>query len=192
MKAVLKEIALQDKKVSYTLRKSRRARRMRLAVHCDGSVVLTAPAGLKENIAEQFIREKASWLFSKIHFFSQFRGSPIARYGREDYLKHKGAAAALVTEKIERFSKAYGFHYRRISVKNQKTRWGSCSRKGNLNFNYKIIFLPEKVQDYVVVHELCHRGEFNHSKKFWALVARTVPDHAAIRKELKQGGMNFY
>jgi hypothetical protein len=187
-----KEIILQNKKIPYTLRKSSRARRMRLAVYCDGSIVLTTPSDVREGIGETFISEKAQWLFSKLNFFSQFRGQPLARFSREDYLKYKGEALALVEKKIESFNAIYHYHYNGVNIKNQKTCWGSCSKKRNLNFNYKLLFLSEKVQDYIIVHELCHLKEFNHSRKFWALVAQAIPDYLSIKSELKNSGLGHF
>lgn len=185
-----KQIALKNKKLVYTLRKSNRARRMRLSVHGDGSIVLTAPFGLDETRAEIFIREKAEWLFSKINFFKRFGGRQAIRYSRKHYLEHRENALTLVEEKLAHFNKAYGYEYKNIKIKRQKTSWGSCSRKGNLNFNYKILFLPEKIQDYVIVHELCHLKELNHSKRFWNLVAKTIPDHRENKSELKKYRIN--
>ncbi len=101
------------------------------------------------------------------------------------YLKYKETARKLVEEKIEKWNVVYNFKYNRIAIRNQRTRWGSCSKKGNLNFNYKIALLPEKLAEYIIIHELCHLGEFNHSKRFWALVARVVPDYKECRKALK-------
>ena len=75
--------------------------------------------------------------------------------------------------------------YRRVSIKDQKTCWGSCSRKGNLNFNYKLLFLPEHLQDYVIVHELAHLVELSHSRRFWAVVAGVLPDWRVRRRELR-------
>ncbi len=187
-----KQIALQNRKITYTLRKSERARRMRLAVYCDGSVVITTPFDLKESVAEKFIREKSEWLFKKLEFFKQFQGKAVARMSKADYLKHKDAAYALAVERVNHFNATYDFTFNQINIKNQKTRWGSCSRKGNLNFNYKILFLPVEARDYVIVHELCHLREFNHSKKFWALVAKAVPDYAMIRRNLRESGVLFY
>ena len=184
-----RQITLQNTKITYTLRKSRRARRMRLVVYCDGTIVVTTPFGLKETIAEKFIQEKSDWLFSKISFFKQFKGKAIARYSQEDYLKHKDSAHKLVLERVDHFNTTYKFKFNRINIKNQKTRWGSCSNKGNLNFNYKIVLLPERLADYIIVHELCHLKELNHSKKFWNLVAKAMPDYPQIRDELKKGGM---
>lgn len=187
-----KHIALQNKQVTYTLRKSKRARRMRLAVYCDGSIVVTTPYDLKESVAERFIKEKTDWLFSKIAFFKQFKGHAITRYSVEDYLKYKDRAYELAIGRVHCFNKIYKYRFNRINIKNQKTRWGSCSKKGNLNFNYKIALLPERLSDYIIVHELCHLGEFNHSKKFWSLVAKAIPDYAKIKDELKRSGVIFY
>jgi predicted metal-dependent hydrolase len=90
-----------------------------------------------------------------------------------------------VKERIGHFNQIYGFVVKRISVRDQRSRWGSCSKKGNLNFNYRIVLLPPKVADYIIVHELCHLGEFNHSKRFWGLVAKAVPDYKQLKKELR-------
>jgi len=187
-----KQIALQNKKVAYTLRKSKRARRMRLAVYCDGSVVVVTPHDLQETVAERFIREKTEWLFSKLAFFKQFEGKSVVRYSYHDYLKHKDSALVLVQEKVNYFANKYGYQYNNIRIKNQKTCWGSCSRKANLNFNYKILFLSENIQNYIVAHELCHLKEFNHSKRFWKLVATVMPNYLEIKHELKRSGVSFY
>lgn len=184
-------ITLKNKKISYTIRKSKRARRMRLAVYCDGSIVVTTPFDLRENIVERFIREKTEWLFLKIAYFKQFKGKPVAKFSHADYLKHKDRALELLEERANYFNKVYKYNFNKINVKNQKTRWGSCSKKGNLNFNYKLLFLPEKVRDYIIVHELCHLKELNHSRKFWNLVAKTFSDHREIKAELRKHGMNL-
>jgi predicted metal-dependent hydrolase len=101
-----------------------------------------------------------------------------------EYKKHKAEALALVMGRIEYFNAHYNFKYKKISIKQQRTRWGSCSRQGNLNFNYKLLFLPEQLRDYVIVHELCHLNQFNHSPAFWQLVAQTFPRAKALRKQL--------
>src|SRR5438105_4671667 len=90
------------------------------------------------------------------------------------YQKYKHAVLAMAKSQVIHFNQYYNFAINRIAVKNQKTRWGSCSKKGNLNFNYKIYLLPRHLADYVIVHELCHLGEFNHSPAFWKLVAKTI------------------
>lgn len=106
------------------------------------------------------------------------------RKSSPQYLRHKEEARSLVKERLEHFNAFYKFKYNRVAIKNHKRRWGSCSSKGNLNFNYRIVFLPPHLADYLVVHELCHLGEFNHSPRFWALVGKTISDWEKRRKEL--------
>lgn len=187
-----KRIELHKKHVEYTLKVSKRARRMRLAVYCDGSFVVTAPAAMDMNLVEQFIIRKSQWIIDKIEYFRSASVNILPRSTKRDYLANKDAAFSLAKEKIERFNRIYHFKFNQINIKNQKTRWGSCSRKGNLNFNYKIIHLPEKLADYIVVHELCHLKEFNHSQKFWNLVAKAMPDYLDLRKELKQNKIGYF
>jgi len=140
---------------------------------------------MSDRITQKFILEKKDWILSKVEYFKQFKGIGLGKLGKRDYTKHKADALVLAMERVEHFNNIYDFPYNNVCVKNQKTRWGSCSSKGNLNFNYKILFLDEAVRDYIIVHEICHLKELNHSKKFWALVAQVVPNHKEIRRELK-------
>ena len=110
---------------------------------------------------------------------------------KSEYLKYKNQALKLVRNKLEHFNKSYNFKYNKVTVRNQSTRWGSCSKSGNLNFNYNLSLLPENLVDYIIVHELCHLGEFNHSKNFWDLVARAVPDYKERRQELRIKSINL-
>ncbi|MDE2399946.1 MAG: M48 family metallopeptidase [Patescibacteria group bacterium] len=108
------------------------------------------------------------------------------KFSRWDYKKHKETARALVHQRITELNTHYNFKISRVAIRDTKTRWGSCSKGGNLNFNYKILFLPPHIADYIIVHELCHLKEFNHSVNFWSLVAEVAPNHKAIRRELKR------
>lgn len=103
---------------------------------------------------------------------------------RRQYLLNKENARILVHQKLLSLNAHYGFVFNKVAIRNQRSRWGSCSKKGNLNFNYRIVHLPEALQDYLIVHELCHLAMFNHSKQFWVLVAEVIPDHEARRREL--------
>lgn len=95
-------------------------------------------------------------------------------------------ARIFIENRLSFFNKFYKVQINRIAIKNTSTRWGSCSSKKNLNFNYKIIYLKKEMADYLIVHELCHLKEFNHSKKFWAEVAKTIPNYQEINKELRK------
>ena len=125
-------------------------------------------------------------MVNKIEFYNNIDERNVRVFSVDDYSKHKDEALALTKERVEFFNKIYRYSFNNISIKNQKTRWGSCSRKRNLNFNYKILFLPEKLRDYIIVHEICHLKELNHSQRFWALVGSAVPDYLGIRKELRK------
>lgn len=181
-----KLIRIQNKDIRYRLRRSSRARTVSLGVHCDGAITLTLPLRAAESLGERFLKQKADWLLKKLSFYEQFTHTGLARLGRRDYLAHKEEARALVHARVAYFNARYGYAYNAIAIKNQKRAWGSCSNKKNLNFNYKLLFLPEALRDYIIVHELCHLAEMNHSSRFWQLVAQEVPAYKEIRKELKR------
>ena len=187
-----KNIELHKRKVPYILKVSKRAKRLRLAVYCDGAFVVTAPKHLQTTLVEKYIIEKSQWILGKIDYFSEFSESLKVKNNEADFLKYKEVAQKLAEKKVKKFNKIYKFQYNKINIKNQKTRWGSCSKKGNLNFNYKIALLPDRMAEYIVVHELCHLGEFSHSRKFWNLVAKTMPDYLKITEDLKRSGLRFH
>src|SRR3989338_7049051 len=170
-------MVMQMVKFDYTFKKSSTARSVRLAVRSDGSVVVTAPRWIGKRMIEKFVSEKSEWIADKIRRVSTRPKKILDTRSRIEYLGHKERARILAVKRLEYFNTRYGYTYKKISIRNQKTRWGSCSKQGNLSFHYKIAFLPENLADYIVVHELCHLKEMNHSKKFWALVARVLPDH---------------
>lgn len=110
----------------------------------------------------------------------------LSRRNVKHYRRHKEQARVAVHARLAHFNGHYGHTYKRVFIKNSKSRWGSCSSAGNLNFNYKLIFLPQEVMDYVVVHELCHLRHFNHGNEFWALVAEALPNHQELRSALRR------
>jgi predicted metal-dependent hydrolase len=99
------------------------------------------------------------------------------------WLRHK--ARIYIPKRVQELSKKTGFNYKKVAIRSQKTRWGSCSANGRLSFNYRLIKFREKVVDYVIIHELCHLKELNHTKKFWDLVERFCPDYKGLKRELK-------
>src|SRR3989344_5298752 len=107
------------------------------------------------------------------------------RRNSRQYLRVREYSRALVHARIRHFNASYGHPIRKIFIKNHKSRWGSCSERGNLNFNYKVFFLPAEIADYIIVHELCHLAELNHSPRFWKLVERTIPHHRVLRRRLR-------
>lgn len=147
---------------------------------------MTSPLRGDEFRIHKFVADKAGWILRKVNFFKEESTRPTHILSRGDFAKHKKEALMLVHERLAHFNQFYGFSYRNVTVRNQKSRWGSCSKKGNLSFSYKILFLSPEERDYIIVHELCHLKEFNHSKKFWALVAETIPKYRQVRKSLHE------
>ena len=100
----------------------------------------------------------------------------------------KREAKLLIPERVRYYAAKLGITYGRVTIRAQRSRWGSCSSKGNLNFNCLLMLTPREVIDSVIVHELCHRKELNHSKAFWALVYEAMPDYKTWDKWLKDHG----
>jgi hypothetical protein len=176
---------LKNKKLEYCLVKNRLAKRVKLRLTGDGRIRVTLPYQTPYRVGEKFVNSRKDWIEKKISELEKAAdGRP--RLTREDYLNNKESARYFLAKKLEQFNRYYNFQHKKIYVKDQKSRWGSCSSNGNLNFSYKIVFLPEYLADYIIVHELCHLGELNHSPRFWMLVEKTIPDHKERRKELKK------
>jgi len=146
-----------------------------------GKVWVSAPYLVSRKRIELFLLEKAEWIQEKIELVAK-NSSPVKP---GSYATHAKRAKKLLKERVEYYNAFYKFSYNRITIKQHETRWGSCSRKKNLNFNYRLFFLPLELVDYVVVHELSHLQEFNHSKNFWKLVAEQIPDYKERRMQLK-------
>lgn len=185
-----REIKIDSKKISYSLKKSKRAKRMRIAVYCDGSVVVTSPQNVLEETIKKFLHLKSDWVFKKLEFFSKIEIHPdIAVSSKDHFLQHRDKALKLVRDRVDYFARRCSFKPQEVRVKLLKTKWGSCSVKRNLNFNYKILFLKEELCDYIIVHELCHLKQMNHSNVFWGHVEKILPNYRHIREELKKAGL---
>ncbi len=179
-----KIISTEKGDIEYSLNISKRARVVRLAVYHDGILKVTIPHKVSEKKAEEFILQKSKWIVDRIEYFKN-NPRKIIKHTKEEIKEYKEKANAIVLSRLDYWNTFYNFNYKKITIKNVKSRWGSCSRTGNLNFSYKLALLPEELIDYIIVHELCHLGEMNHSVKFWNLVEKTIPHHKELRKKLK-------
>jgi len=189
---MVKHLKLQGQEIPYTLKISSRARRLRLSIYIDGRLVVTQPRFFSDRVVESFLLAHSAWIIKHLANFKTRPVPLLAGPGRRaDYLAKKETARRLVNDRLEYFNKFYNLKYKKISIRNQATRWGSCSRRGNLSFNYRLVDLAPAVADYIIVHELCHLREFNHSSRFWQLVAQTLPDYQELRRGLrnKAGGL---
>jgi predicted metal-dependent hydrolase len=182
-------IVLSGREIEYQLRTATRTRNIRLTIYPGRGLVVSVPSQMAIATVEKFLAQKTDWITKHLDKLPQSPTGNYLRTTRGDYLKYKTKALELSTRKVVQWNSVYGFAYKNISVRNQKTRWGSCSSRGNLSFNYRIVDLPEHLVDYLVIHELCHLKEMNHSQKFWNLVAIACPDYRQSRRELKLWGI---
>lgn len=163
-----------------------------IQVNSDLSVTVRAPRSVSEKDIEEILKKKEAWISKHIEKIKETKerveAEPTEKLTREKVIALAEEALKVIPERVEYFAKVIGVTYGKITVRNQKTRWGSCSSKGNLNFNCLLMLAPLEVLDYVVVHELCHRKQMNHSKAFWLEVEKVLPNYKEVRKWLKEEG----
>lgn len=160
-----------------------------LQITPDGAVVVRAPLRLPQREIERFLREKSDWIEKHLAMvLADKAAGKDAPLSLEDIERLANEALKDLPPRVRRFAAVMGVSYGRITIRNQKGRWGSCSSTGNLNFNCLLMLAPEEVRDYVVVHELSHRKHMDHSADFWSEVAAALPDYRAKEKWLKMEG----
>ncbi len=155
-----------------------------------GGLRVRAPYRMTQRQIVAFVEEKRDWIekHRKIAAERQARKEQAERLTPEELRALADQALKVLPSRAAFFALMVGVDYGRITIRNQRTRWGSCSSKGNLNFNCLLMLAPPEIQDYVVVHELCHRKEMNHSARFWAEVGKVLPDYREREKWLKNNG----
>ena len=179
-----------------TVIKSRR-KTIAIQVNSDLSVTVRAPYSVTEKYIEEFLNKNEAWISKRMNEIKVKKKS-IESKNVENVTLDKikilaDQALKIIPTRVEYFARIIGVTYGNITIRNQKTRWGSCSSKGNLNFNCLLMLAPPEVLDYVVVHELCHRKQMNHSKAFWTEVEKVFPDYKESIKWLKEeGGQIMY
>ena len=163
-----------------------------IQVNSDLSVTVRAPRSASEKDIEEILKKKEAWISKHIEKIKKTKerleAEPTEKLTREKVIALAEEALKVIPARVEYFARVIGVTYGKITIRNQKTRWGSCSSKGNLNFNCLLMMAPPEVLDYVVVHELCHRKQMNHSKAFWSEVEKVLPDYKEARKWLKEEG----
>lgn len=229
---------IDNKKVSFSFRRSKRARRLRLQMDNKGKFTIISPWLTSKWTINRFLKSHASWIEKQSRKIDrQKKLRPDFKYRDGDVFYYFGEKVALnvrpsdrkrptikirddkvqitlhrnvgladgkkaikktienfyrkkaeevVHDRLQFFNEHYGFQYNRVTLRDQKTRWGSCSKLKNLNFNWRLIMAPIEVIDYVIVHELCHLKEMNHSLRYWNLVEETIPDYKKVRKWLRE------
>lgn len=174
-------------KIKTKIVKSRR-KTISLEIKPDGSLLVRAPLSMSNREISDFIDSKKSWIDKHIQKALQSKPSEDEFFTYEEIEEMFDKAMTIIPERVAYYAQKLNVKYNRITIRNQKTRWGSCSRKNNLNFNCLLTKCPSEVLDYVVVHELCHLVHFNHSNDFWSLVASQLPEYKKSRAWLKENG----
>lgn len=183
-----------------------RSRRRTIAIEIDreGRVLVRAPYNVGNLKIRQFVEEKSGWIERTLERIrvratgpegpGQFDDSGVIstdnlpKLSEADIRTLTDEAAEVIPGKVAFFAERIGVTYGRISIRHQKTRWGSCSAKGNLNFNCLLMQAPGEILDYVIIHELCHRRHMDHSREFWEEVERVCPEYKRHRKWLRDHG----
>ena len=167
-------------------------RTLAVQITSGGQVKVRAPRRTSRAAVERFLIEKQEWILkylTKAAAQAAPAPPPLPESERRRYVE---TARDIFTRKAAYYASIMRVTYGRISIREQKTRWGSCSSKGNLNFNWRLIFAPEDVLDYIVVHELAHRKEMNHSPAFYAVVASVLPDYKKAQRWLREHGESLW
>ena len=159
-----------------------------IQIKSDGRVVVRAPVRMSGAAIRQLLEEKSAWIEKHLAQIRRQNESAEPAFSPEQLRQLAEAARQDLPRRAARFAPLVGVSYGRITIRAQKSRWGSCSTRGNLNFNCLLMLCPEEVRDYVVVHELCHRKEMNHSRRFWLELARVLPEYEQQRQWLKANG----
>lgn len=180
------QVHLQVMKQEIRLIRSRR-KTISIEVTADAQVIVRAPNRAKLADINRFIGEKADWIDKSLNKMRQRQNEQSQRkeLSSQEVKLLVTRAKRIIPQRVRHYADIMGVTYGRITIRMQKSRWGSCSAKGNLNFNCLLMRTPETILDYVVVHELCHLKEMNHSERFWAEVEKVLPDYKERRKWLK-------
>ena len=181
--------------LEYTLQRSARTT-FGITIAPGGAVIVCIPERIRVQDAECYIRSQSEWVLEHLEHARRLASAnpymQLSKVQRESL--HNGTAQKLwkiLPEKVRDYQQFLPASHRpvtRIAIRDQKTRWGSCSQKGTLSFNWKIGLFPESVMNYVIIHELCHLCEMNHGSRFWALVASVDPDYKDAQKWLRDNG----
>lgn len=183
--------------VFYEIKKSKR-KTLSIEVHPDGRVIVRAPMRASKAFIKSFVEEKREWILEKQRYLKskreeeEQRRSSLLPITDEQIAQLKEQMRREFPERVERFARIMGVSYERIGIRCQKTKWGSCSKRGSLNFNCLLMLAPRHIQDYIIVHELSHLRHMDHSAAFWNEVASTMPDYKICEKWLKEEGSDLF
>lgn len=176
---------MSDLGFSYRVIRSTR-KTIAIGISRGGEVLVRCPNRMTLREVRAFVESRADWVRKQLEKAARQEAAPALSQDELEDLARK--AAQYIPQRVAHFAPRVGVRVGRITIRRQRSRWGSCSGKGNLNFNCLLMLAPGEVTDYVVVHELCHRKEMNHSPRFWAEVEKVLPDYKRQKKWLKDHG----
>ncbi len=174
---------------TYELIRAKR-RSMSLKVDLDGKITVRAPYRTPVQTADWFVEGHRDWIEVRLKAGARIMAERPS-YTDMERAEGRKQAAEVIKARCRYYAPVMGVSYGTVTIREQKTRWGSCSAKGNLNFNWKLVLMPPEILDYVVVHELAHRIQLNHSAAFWAEVGKILPDYKERRQWLKVNGQKY-
>ena len=177
-------------KFQYELKRSAR-KTISVEISREARIIVRAPLKMKVSDIETFLASKSEWIEKHLADMKKKLENAPPRLTKSQLAEIKKLAKEVIPPRVARFSSLMGVEYKGIAFRAQKTRYGSCSSKKNLNFNLAIMLMPEEIIDYVIVHELAHLKEMNHSDRFWREVERILPDYKRRRDWLKQNGIIY-
>lgn len=176
----------------YTLIRSNR-KSSAISIDPDGQITVRVPQRITAKEISHLLIEKRLWIITRyLEVQEQKKKRPVSNLTDTQRValekRYIAAAKEYFPKRVAYFNKFTGGSYNRITVRDQKTRWGSCSSKGTLSFNWRLMLAPPSIADYVIVHELCHLTYMNHSAAFWHKVESVYPDYRTARQWLKEHG----
>lgn len=168
-------------KIIYSKRKS-----ISIRVDDNEKVIIRSPKNISKKELENFIADNSSWIKSRLkeRSIQKNKRNELLK-GIDDLEQKKKEAKGLIMESADRWSKKLNIKYKKVRISNARKRWGSCSSKGSVSINWRLVFAPKDIMDYVIVHELLHLKHMNHSKSYWKSVEEVIPDYKKRRKWLK-------
>ncbi|MFT5180006.1 MAG: putative metal-dependent hydrolase [Candidatus Paceibacteria bacterium] len=182
---ISRTILISKTLLSYELKKSKRAKRTNITMHPDGRMVVTIPWFATHLAAERLMKSKRDWILKNLKNILKRNIKMVPAIAKKDFSLYKNKALEVIQPRVNEICELHGFKYNKIFIKNHKSQWGSCSSLGNLNFNIKLMFLPDHLIEYIIIHEICHLVEQNHSNRFWDLVGKFV-DYKKCNRDLKE------
>lgn len=175
---------------SYELKRSKR-KSISLEISRDASLIVRAPIKMSVKDIEAFLSSKHDWIDRNLDEVKKRCAMTPERLEEKQLAELEKIARKYIPERVSYFANIMGVEYGRIAIRKQKTRFGSCSAKKNLNFNLAIMLMPQRISDYVIVHELSHLIEMNHSARFWSEVEKVMPDYKDTRRWLRENGVMY-